>query len=755
VLAFDSSLSDALETHSTESFWVLKLYYNAEGSSDFIGVSDQDRIDGSDTYYGIVSSWGGLSHSLDFFNFTTSLMNMSVKLINTDNTIAGGRFSDLFSTYNFANRKWELFQNTGRAGTYDTSTRMIGTGVISGDFSYGSKSIALKLLDFTSKYNKQLPTATITSTTYPNAPEKNIGKPIPMTFGDFSVDSNAPTSTVEFDRHFTKGKFPAVISDEWNATNSRVEAIVDNVALHTLAVKNIYSYKDAFYFPADDTNTTESETAPAKITVKGSTWYTYLPLKKHNTYDTGNYANEIDGDFTTAGSTMNAPFENANVRGYRIPKIPKLGSYSSINLMIDFKSQSGTPEPGLYVSNNSGGNDIAVTWNGADQLVNIATLYGSTAREDWDFEGDLFLDLDNGDAGSGTASFDLYQVGIEIGFIPDTDKVFTQTIQEQYEETVTGGFAVKTQFEDENESFTDTIIRTRTSTVNTPALVDYMYCAGKGRKYHASIVSRNDYAVSDFYENPVFIIEEIMRTALGLSTEIDTASFDTSGNYDSGTPSNDGDLKDIFNEDKISDVKFAFSQNKFINSKDLINRLCKQILSWVFVSGDGKYKIKTLKRTYSSANKTIDFNDCNLKSISRTSLGGVRNDITINYKKDYGQDQFLSSVNPTADATSVATGVNGYNQNLKMKMDADIIDSTTATKLAEAYRDIFKDRKIIIDFDCGRPKYNDLEIGDIILFSNWDSGIKIYGASMGTDYYIVSSINKNPNGSSIKAIKVS
>ena len=709
MLAFDTGLSNALDTHSTESFWVLKLYYNDDTSaSNFIGVSDQDRVDGSDTYYGVVSSWGRLSHSLDFFNFTTSLMNMSVKLINTDNTIEGGRFSDLLSTNNFANRKWELFQNTGRAGTYDTSTRMIGSGIISGDFSYGVKGISLKLLDYTSKYNKQLPTATVTSATYPNAPEKNIGKPIPMAFGDFSVDSNAPTSTVEFDRHFTKGKFPAVISDEWNATNSRVEAIVDNVVLHTLAVKNIYSYKDGFYFPADDDNTTESETAPAKITIKGSTWYTYLPLKKHNTYDTGNYANEIDGDFTTAGSSLDAPYENVNVRGYRVPKIPKLGSYSSINLMIDFKSQSGTPSPGLYVSNNSGGDDIAVTWNGADQLVNLATLYGETAREDWDFEGDLFLDLNNEDADSGTASFDLYQVGIEIGFIPDTDKVFTQTIQEQYEETVTGGFAVKTQFEDENESFTDTIIRT--STVSTPALVDYMYCAGKGRKYHASIVSRNDYAVSDFYENPVFIIEEIMRTALGLSSEIDTASFDTSGNYDDGTPSNDGDLKDIFNEDKISDVKFAFSQNKFINSKDLINRICKQILSWVFVSGNGKYKIKTLRRSYSSANKTIDFNDCNLKSISRTSLGGVRNDITIDYNKDYGQDQFLSSITPTADATSVANSVNGYNQNLKMKMDADIIDSTTATKLAEAYRDIFKDRKIIIDFDCGRAKYNDLEI---------------------------------------------
>jgi len=136
-------------------------------------------------------------------------------------------------------------------------------------------------------------------------------------------------------------------------------------------------------------------------------------------------------------------------------------------------------------------------------------------------------------------------------------------------------------------------------------------------------------------------------------------------------------------------------------------------------------------------------------------LGGVRNDITINHSKDYGQDQFLSSVNPTADSTSEGNTVAGYKQTLKLKMDADIIDSTTATKLAEAYRDVFNDRKVIINFDCLRAKYNDLEIGDIILFSNWDSSIKIYGDAMGTDYYKIMSISKKPNSSSIKAIKVS
>ena len=41
----------------------------------------------------------------------------------------------------------------------------------------------------------------------------------------------------------------------------------------------------------------------------------------------------------------------------------------------------------------------------------------------------------------------------------------------------------------------------------------------------------------------------------------------------------------------------------------------------------------------------VDKGVFNLKDISKTALGGVRNDITINYNHDYGQDQYLSSAN--------------------------------------------------------------------------------------------------------------
>ena len=139
MLSFDTDLSNSLKNANTTAFWVIKLYYNDE--SNFIGLSDIDRPDGSDMYFGLISSWGNLSQSCSFFDFNTSTGNMSIRIINTERSIQGGRFSDLFATNNFGNRKWELFLNTNQTSTFDTSTRMIGTGIISGDINYDSNNI--------------------------------------------------------------------------------------------------------------------------------------------------------------------------------------------------------------------------------------------------------------------------------------------------------------------------------------------------------------------------------------------------------------------------------------------------------------------------------------------------------------------------------------------------------------------------------------------------------------------------------------
>ena len=87
-------------------------------------------------------------------------------------------------------------------------------------------------------------------------------------------------------------------------------------------------------------------------------------------------------------------------------------------------------------------------------------------------------------------------------------------------------------------------------------------------------------------------------------------------------------------------------------------------------------------------------------------------------------------------------------------MEAEgILDDTTATQLADGYINIFKDRKVIIDFNIITPEYNDLEISDYITFSNWDTNLKLYGTAFNSDFFMITKITKNINGCSIQAIK--
>ena len=129
MLDFTTSLTNALSKTSTQSYWLLRLYFNDESS--FTGISDRTRTISGVIYYGL-ANWGNHNQTLNIDQFTTSNGTMQVRLDNSPNKINGGRFSDLLSTNNYSNRKWELFQCDENA---DFSTdNIIAGGIISSDF---------------------------------------------------------------------------------------------------------------------------------------------------------------------------------------------------------------------------------------------------------------------------------------------------------------------------------------------------------------------------------------------------------------------------------------------------------------------------------------------------------------------------------------------------------------------------------------------------------------------------------------------
>ena len=826
MLSFDTALTSGLASANTTAFWVLKLYYNDE--SDFIGVSDRHRQDGTDIYYGIVASFGTYTQSLDFFNFSTSIGNMNVNLINTAKSIKGGRFSDLIASNNFANRKWELFLNTNNTTTLDTAARRIGVGVISGEVSYDQNNFTLTLLDNSSILHKRIPANIVDSTNYPNAPSNNIGKPIPLSYRDFYEKTDIGTiPTSHFDRYsnFYKGAFPAIITDKWDVGESASEAKPDSQALNTLDSENLYFYKDGYY--PTFTGTCDATTNNPVMEFSGGTASVYIPLSSSgqgsgtitNSGSVTNPLNAVDGSFSTLTAIAANGATTADSRAsisYAIPKVNKLGDFTGISSLVKWGTVTSLTDTADDFFQLAGVVTLPSITSDSEVKYNIEGMFTAAQEESFDFEKNISFKLFTGNTNE---SVQIEETGVVIDF--NIESIDSHSIEEFFEKTYTGGYGVTTQFETESEKIEETVTLSRTVNLLTPNKLDYIYCSGKGRQYGAYIDadSRDQgYAVNAVIENPIFIIESILRSELGpiytgsgtsttsnklvdsnasfatsvvgqtvynikdktsamvtardsattlsisanimasgegyivsglTSSQIDYELFDASGDTSSGL------LGDIY-EDAVSDVKFAFSQYKFINSKDLIDRLAKLCFSYVFLSSDGKFKIRTLRRTddYSSSDQTVDYSDVELNKVGKTSLSAVKNSVLVKYNHSYGANQNLSEATAT-DSTSQGTTVNGFNQTMEFQIDAnEILDSTTATKLAEAYINIMKSRKDVIEFNCIRPKYNHLEIGDIIDFSNWDSQVEIYGAAM-SGYFIVASIGKSITGCQIKAIKVS
>jgi len=789
MLSFDSALASSLKNTNPVSFWVLKLYYNDE--SAFIGVSDTHRVDSADTYHSIVSSWGNYQQSLDFFNFDTSIANLSIKLINTEHSIQGGRFSDLFATKNFANRKWELFQNTNGLSTFDTAARMIGSGTISGDIKYDTSFVSLILVDYNSRFHKRLPTNIVDSSTYANAPKKNINKPIPMAYGDFyEKESIGTVPTTNFDRYkqFYKGAFPAIIVDEWDVQEQGSEAKVDSVAIKTLDADNVYLYINGQYPSLTASNVDVS--GNPEIEFKGSAASLYVPLSTSNlasesgsgSYSVSDEERVGDGSFSAYATWLaNSGTTNDSVATmtFAVPKVNKLGVFGTVSAIVkwgtnsDFEGDNG--ETFRYTVGSTHSDHDTIT-DDSETKENIGSLYSGKTTS-WDFEGSILYTLKGGTDNS-NHSVQIYETGLVIDFTVESFE--SHKVIELVEVGTTKRNYILDPFVgliwDYNNPYVTTYKTIpRTSNILTPTEIDYVYCSGEGRKYGAWIDTVNsaartdgngdepdpNYAANALIENPVYMIEDILRTELSLDSstdgsDINIETFDKAGNGQ--TDGTKGDIALALN-DAIADIRFAFSQPKFIYSKDLIERICRQICSWVWISGNGKFKIRTLLRPTDTwaADKTIDYNDIILKSISRTPTDNVRNNVVVNYAYDYGQNQFIEQSTAAADSgsnSSQSSDVEGFNQVLKLETDGDTLDSTTANQIADAQLKMFKDRKIVLDFTCQRPLYNDLEITDVITFENWDSKIKLYGVAMGADYFMITDISKSPFGCKIKAIQV-
>ncbi len=711
MLSLSNNLSTALNKHSTSSYWYVKLYYGDE--TNFIGLSDKDRTIGSDVYYGLIASWSNLTYSANLFAFEVKFSDMNLKIINTNRAIDGERFSDLYSSKEFTNRKWELYaadENVSSASDH----QILATGIIGMKTSYNETDFSISLNNILNKYNINIPTTLLGSDE--EVPEENRGNPIPFVYGDFDRNLSLPSS--DFDRH-TGEHAPMIITNKWDATNGMI-AQADTESLHTLRDKNVEMYVGNAYLSFDDNLVAISSTKFAYITGN---------LLESGVFVTG--VTEVQNFSNTTSKTLSVT-GNTDDFSFGIPNLPKGVDRTGLKMLVYYTSDMPVPDAAapndFFKFTNTANSPISDNLPQGTNTVQTISL-GST-----DTGRTIKLRMDASDSGN-TYSASIHTIMI-VGDYLIEDSVVQETVRHVYNDNIAmseRGYVLGTE-----KSGRTVEIK---SSYNIPKNVRMMYGALKGRKYSSDLTTSrsNNYTTSDFIENPVYIIEDIGRKLLGAS--IDTTTFDDYGKKDTGK------LRDIFNLSEAKDVRMRMSQYASEDADSVLRRICRQAGLFYHFNESGEMRIFGRKRAgdYASGDVTqdIDFDDCNLENISLTEANQLRNTITLKYDLDYATENTEKITSSSTDSTSETD----YNIENTLIVEAPFLfTSTVADAYEDTLLDYFKDRKPVIKLVTGQMKYINIEIGDIVTVSNFPSDIKIFGTALtSSDYFMVTNITKAPN----------
>lgn len=721
MLSLSSNLSTQFSKDSTSSFWYIKLYYDNESS--FIGLSDKDRTINSVVYHGVVTSWGTLNYSANLNDFEVKFGTMSLKVANTTNAIEGQRFSDYYSDKEFTNRKWELYVADENV-TSHSDHQILATGIIGVTTSYDEKTFTVTLNDILNKYNIEIPTTLLSGV---DVPPENVGKPVPFVYGDFDRNLSLPSSA--FDRH-TGEHAPMIVSNKWDATQGGIEAKADTETLHTVRDKNMEMYLSDVYASFDDNLVTISN---PKAYISGN-------LLESGAFVTGvtevqNFSNSSSKDLSSSANAVDFSFG--------VPHLPKGQDRTGLNLLVYYTSDFISPGSTDFLKfTDSSNNPISANLaNGTNLVASIALSTDSAGRQ-------VKLRLDSSDSGD-SFTVSVFSILI-VGDYTIEDVVVEKKINRFYHSNA--NMKGKSYVIGEQRSGRTVSISTDH---NVPKEVRMMYGSLKGRKYSSDLTSgrSNGYTTSDFIENPVYMIEDIGRKFLGAS--IDTATFD-----DYGTKTT-GKLKNIFNTSNTSDVKLRFSQYSLEDADGVLKKICRQSGLFYHFNESGALRIFGRKRagTYDSGDitQTIDFNDCNIENIALTDSGHIRNKISLTYNFDYGSEQTIENTSSSEDSTSKGTSSSGYNITNELIFDAPYIaDSTVADAYEDTLLDYYKDRKPVLKITTSKMKYVNIEIGDIVILSNFPSDLKIFGTALASsDYFMVTNVSKSPNMTKLTLTEVS
>ena len=278
-------------------------------------------------------------------------------------------------------------------------------------------------------------------------------------------------------------------------------------------------------------------------------------------------------------------------------------------------------------------------------------------------------------------------------------------------------------------------------------------------------------AVNDLIENPADIIYHFIEKELG---QIDVVNRDSW----------------VFARESSLISRLGFSITDKINSRKLIEDICKNTNLYPRFGNNGEFDFKFIQNEYSdqSVNMEIKQKDILKFSFTRTPLENVITMANVKFYKDYAKDEYVKSTGYCDAHDFFGNGDNGaevlrYNGELDNSYEGyDYIAQglTRESNILEFESDYIRDyyeaerlRNFLLMQNCNQHtiikctlplKYINTEVGDVIRFDKLNNNTKAYGEDYtkpvsrnGQEiypYFMITSISKSSKDIKIECMQL-
>jgi len=557
-----------------------------------------------------------------------------------------GLFSNTLLQYDLDNTDVEVWQGYLSPSSFDIDgdLLLLFKGNVYEWSDYDHNLLTLRCLDTRDSIDSPLPPRNITESTFPSAPDASKNEPIPMLVGDFSTVNNATYGSYTRYAHEVGGTdllevAPSILTHAQNynlyVSDRGTTTVGDDRFYHITEDRDWVGVIATSYtsWAADAQGVYYAILAPdayatayVKPKVKGATY---------NLTDASAYQNLFDSDYT---NTVNVPatkqfavtFSDFEEPGVLIKgSTPAYGYGANIDMKINVVLTAVTGTVRLYWKNKKTGQlSSALTHTGASQnmAAGLNTYNFDLITEDWDGVKNVEIAI----VPFTSSECDIESIWVEARYFPPVNSVKKVTVETQR------GNILGQYYQRIKRSETRLITRSDAN----------IYFSVKGFSYGSwiSTARSNGYTTSNIIEQPAYLVEYILREYLGeVSNNIDMDSFDVVGNTTDGK--RDGWL-------------CGASIGAQRSAMEWIRQICSEFGMILYqdpndASGYLRWRLVALPTTSDSV--YLDLSELSIHADYQTGhpslfrcywtrQSDIKNDIYLNYKKNYTLGKFDKAV---------------------------------------------------------------------------------------------------------------